>query len=192
MRSAFLKSCASALSNVASVRAPLTIAKANTWLSFDRHCLSARRRSSSCRSLSASADLSLPARYRTARSRRTSSSLTSSSMSGPAATRRGFPFSPRSQFLRGPGLARNCLAAFVSTIRHTVRHPGDHVLLSRRTGGSPRVDSRCRQSCQDRGYKSSLHVSVARSKGKRRLRDEAFHDAFPCEPGQRGSRCESR
>src|ERR1022692_3252808 len=58
----FLKSAASALSSVARVRAPLTIAKARTWGSLDAHAAVARRRCSSWRILSASTNLRRPAR----------------------------------------------------------------------------------------------------------------------------------
>jgi hypothetical protein len=137
---AFLKSCASALSNVASVRAPLTIAKANTCLSFDRQRLLAHRRSSSCRSLAASADLSLPVRSNCTSRRRTAASRPSSSLSVPAATNRGFPCLPRSQSVTAPLLARNWSAAFASTMRHTVRYPVVCALRPKRTGEIRLVD----------------------------------------------------
>ena len=134
---ACLKSLANALSNVASVRAPLTIAKDSTWRSFERHRPPAPRRASSRCSEFASADLSLPARSNCVRNRRTLSSRANSALSSPSATKRGFPLFPRSQSVIALLWVRNAPAAFASTIRHTVRYPEGCVLHPRRTGGSP-------------------------------------------------------
>ena len=119
MKVLFLKSLANALSKVANVRAPLTIANAKTWRSFDWHSLAPRKRSSSYRSWVWSADLSLPARSNCKGSRCTSLRRTSSSLSLPDATKRGSPRLPRSQVMSWPGFVRNSAAAFASTMRHT-------------------------------------------------------------------------
>lgn len=115
----FLKSAARALSSVARVRAPVTIAKANTWGSLDTHVAAARRRCSSCRSLSVLADLRRPALSSTTSCRLTLSFFASSSRNLPAATRRGAPRSPKSQSMIALDCTRNLGATFASTMRHT-------------------------------------------------------------------------